>query len=112
LYDGDKLMASNVKLIKLTNRDEILAEVLAYDRDNLIIKNPVRIVVLGASKADPKTPNVGIAPWAEFSEDKDFAIDRCHVLCIMTPVADFLNQYNSIFGGIIAPASKLILPGQ
>jgi hypothetical protein len=104
-------MAGNVKLIKLTNRDEILAEVLHFDRDNLVMKNPVRIVVLGTSKVDPNTPNVGIAPWAEFSEDKDFMIDRAHVLCIMNPVSDFLNQYNSIFGGIIAPSSKLILPG-
>ena len=105
------MMAGNIKLIKLTNRDEILAEVLAYDKENLVIKNPIRVVVLGASKVDPKTPNVGLAPWAEFSEDKDFTIDRIHVLCVMNPVQDFLTQYNSIFGGIIAPSSKLILPG-
>lgn len=109
-------MAANVKLIKLTNRDEILAEVLVFDEISLVIKNPVRVVVLPPDpklQYNPKSAaNVGIAPWAEFSEDKDFTIDRAHVLCIMTPIADFLNQYNSIFGGIVAPSSKLILPGQ
>lgn len=109
------MMAANVKLIKLTNRDELLAEVLVFDRDNLVMKNPVRVVVLPPDpklQYDPKrAANVGIAPWAEFSDDKDFTIDRQHVLCIMNPISDFLQQYNSIFGGIIAPSSKLILPG-
>jgi len=34
-----------------------------------------------------------------------------HVLCIMTPIKEFINQYNSMFGGLVLPTSNLITPG-
>lgn len=102
-------MAMNVKLLKLANGEELIAEVLDNSGAVVLIKNPVRIVVM-PSKADPKTPSVGLAPWAEFSEDREIVLDKNHVLCIMNPITEFINQYNSIFGGIVLPSSKLLLP--
>lgn len=101
-------MALNVKYIKLLNGEELVAEVIKDDL-RTVIKNPIRLVIM-PSKADPKTPSVGLAPWAEFSEEKEITLDRSHILAIMTPIQEIVNQYNSIFGGIVAPPSKLILP--
>jgi hypothetical protein len=64
------------------------------------------------NKMDPKTPNIGFAPWADFSEDKTFTLDKSHVLAIMNPIKEFLNQYNNMFGGLVVPSSNLILPGK
>jgi hypothetical protein len=101
-------MAMNVKYIKLLNGEELIAEVVTEDLKTTI-KNPIRLVLM-PSKADPKNPQVGLAPWAEFSDDKEIVLDRSHILCIMTPIQEIVNQYNAIFGGILAPSSKLILP--
>ena len=101
-------MALNVKYIKLLNGEELVAEVLVNDLKT-VLKNPIRLVIV-PSKADPKTPSVGLAPWAEFSDDKEITIDKSHILAIMSPIQEIINQYNSIFGGIVAPSSKLILP--
>jgi hypothetical protein len=49
-------MATNVKIIKLVNGDELLAEITT-STDILKVKNPVRIVVM-PNKIDPKTPNI------------------------------------------------------
>jgi hypothetical protein len=106
-------MAMNVKLIRLLTGEELIAEMIAdNDDDNLVvIKNPLRIIVIPA-KSTPQNPTVGFAPWMEFSEDKTFELDKSHILCIMNPMREFLNQYNSAFGGIIAPTtSSIILPG-
>jgi hypothetical protein len=108
-------MAVNVKLLKLLTGEELLAEVLpsipgGNPRD-VTVKNPVRIVVI-PNQMDPKTPQVGFAPWAEFSDDKTITLDRSHVVAIMTPIKQFVNQYNTMFGGIINPNGPgLILPG-
>lgn len=102
-------MIMNIKIIKLINGDELLAEIVT-DTDILKIKNPVRIVVM-PNKMDPKTPNIGFAPWADFSEDKTFTLDKSHVLCIMSPIKEFVNQYNTMFGGLVVPTSNLIMPG-
>jgi hypothetical protein len=97
----------NIKIVKLINGEEIIAKVLPSSGLIVKIENPVRIVVM-PNKLDPKTPNVGLAPWAEFSDEKVFELDKSHVLCIMTPVKEFVNQYNSIFGGLVLPNSGLL----
>lgn len=102
-------MAMNVKLLKLANGEDLVTEVIDNSGGLVLIKNPLRIVMM-PSKADPKMPSVGLAPWAEFSEDKEIVLDKNHVLCIMNPITEFINQYNSIFGGIVLPSSKLLMP--
>jgi len=103
-------MAANVKILKLITGEELLGEILPGGPSVCEIKNPVRIVVM-SNKMDPKTPNVGFAPWAEFSDQKTFIIDKSHVLCIIEPIKEFVNQYNSMFGGLVLPTSNLIKPG-
>lgn len=104
-------MAANIKIIRLLTGEELLADLLpTITAKEVTIKNPVRIVVM-PNKIDPKTPNVGFAPWSEFSEDKTFTLDKSHILCIMAPIKEFINQYNTMFGGIVMPTGNLILPG-
>lgn len=106
-------MANNIKLIKILNGEEIIAEVLEDNKGsegNVKFKNPLRIVVV-PSRSDPKTPTVAFAPWSEFSDQKEFVLDRKHILMLTSPIQEFINQYNSVFGGIVAPSTKLILPG-
>lgn len=102
-------MATNLKILKLLSGDELLAEVIGDSASMITVKNPVRIVVM-PSKANPQTPTVGFAPWAEFSDEKEFIIHKAHIITTMKPVQEFINQYNSMFGGIVAPSSKLIIP--
>jgi hypothetical protein len=104
-------MADNVKLLKLITGEEVLAEVSdSIVSDKILIKNAVRVVVM-PNKLDPKTPNVGFAPWADFSDDKTVTLDKSHIIAIMSPIKEFVNQYNSMFGGLVVPTSNLILPG-
>jgi hypothetical protein len=100
----------SVQIVRLLTGEDLLGQVMPSSFDILKIQNPVRVVVM-PNKLDPKTPNVGFAPWAEFSEQKVFEIDKRHVLCIMEPIKEFTNQYNSMFGGIVVPSSSLIIPG-
>lgn len=95
------------KIIKLVSGDEVIAKILPSGDTVLKMENPVRIIVM-PNKIDPKTPNIGFAPWAEFTDQKTFTIDKSHVLCIMDPIKEFVNQYNSMFGGIVLPPSGII----
>lgn len=102
-------MAANVRILKLVTGEDILTEVIDTAMGQYNIKNPVRIVVM-PSKTNPQTPQVGLAPWGEFSDDKQFTIDRAHVIASMKPVTEFVNQYNGMFGGIVMPSSKILPP--
>lgn len=102
-------MALNVKLIRLLNGEELMAEVVSSNDSKVTIKDAIRVVVM--PQRDPKaSPSIGFAPWLEFSEDKQVELDKSHVLFMVTPIKEFINQYNSLFGGIVTPSTKLILP--
>lgn len=102
-----------IKLLKLTNGMDVLGEVGKYEdyEHLLVVKNPVSIIVM-PSRTDPKSPQVGFAPFNQFSDDKEVIIDSQHVLCILNPVAEFINQYNTMFGnGLVIPDKpSLIVP--
>jgi len=102
-------MALNIKIIKLITGEDIVAEVLSENDNEVIIKNPVRLLII-PNKAEPKFPTVGFGPFMEFSTVQEFTFKRDHVILMTTPVSDFVNQYNTIFGGIVVPNRNLIVP--
>lgn len=104
------MMAANIKILKLITGEELIAEILEDKKENIKFKNPLRVVLM-PSRTDPKNPAIGLAPWAEFCDEKSFTLDKKHVLLVSSPIQEFVNQYNSVYGGIVAPSSKLIIPG-
>jgi hypothetical protein len=82
---------------------------LSEEATTLTVKNAVRIVVI-PDKMDPKTPQVGLAPYLQFSDAKELTFNRNLVVTTATPLVDFVNQYNSLFGGIQLATSKIITP--
>ena len=101
-------MANNVKLIRFLG-EEVLAEVVSETETSLTLKNAVRIVVI-PDQANPKSPQVGLVPFVQFSDDKEYEINKTFVVCVATPLKEFVNQYNSVFGGIQLATSKIITP--
>lgn len=101
---------TNIKLVKLVTGEEVLTDLVIVNDDTIIMKNATRIVVM-PNKVDPQQPNVGLAPWAQFSDDKEITIDRSHVIAIMEPIKEFKTQYQAAFSGLAIPQSKLIIPG-
>jgi hypothetical protein len=103
-------MATNLKILKMISGEELLAEVVSESDTHIEVKNVVRIVIMPTA-SNPKTPTVGFAPWADFSDDKEFTIHKAHVIVTMKPIKEFSSQYSSMFSGIVTPSSKLIIPG-
>ena len=101
-------MATNLKLIRMLS-EEVIAEVLDETPTTLTVKNAVRIVVI-PDQLNPKNPQVGLAPFLQFSEQKELVLNKNLVITTATPLTDFVNQYNSLFGGIQLPTSKIIAP--
>lgn len=102
-------MATNVKLIKFLGGEEIIAEVLSDSGTALSVKNAVRVVVI-PDKTTPQTPQVGLAPYLQFSDSKELTFNKALIVTTAEPLTDFINQYNSLFGGIQLATSKIITP--
>lgn len=101
----------NLKIIRFLTGEEIIAELIEETNDILKIKNAVRIVVV-PSAVEQKNPSVGFAPFLQWTDDKDLTLNRSHVTVMSNPITEFVNQYNSMFGGLVVPNSKIITPGK
>ena len=98
----------NIKLVKILGGEDLIADVVE-NSGTIVIKNPVRVVVMPS--ASGQSPNVGFAPWAPFSKQTEFLLDRDHIISIMEPIDEFVQQYKMAVSPIVTPPqSKLILP--
>jgi hypothetical protein len=99
----------NLKILRLSTGEEIMGEVTSDSGTVVTIKNPIRIIVV-PSQSDPKNPSVAFAPFMQWSDDKELTLNKDHVITIVTPITEFVNQYNGMFGGIVVPQTKIITP--
>ena len=99
----------NLTIIRLSTGEEIMGEVLVRDDKIIQVKNPVRIIMV-PSKTDPQNPSVAFAPFMQWTEDKALTLNANHVIVTATPITEFVNQYNGMFGGLVVPSQKLITP--
>ena len=100
---------ANVKIIRFITGEEIIGKIVSDDEKEIEGENPFRIVVV-PSKTDPSNPTVGFAPYIQWTDEKVLTFNLEHVTTIVNPVAEFVNQYNGMFGGIVVPNSKIITP--
>ena len=83
-------MATNLKLIRMLG-EEVIAEVISETDTTITVKNAVRIVVI-PDQMNPKSPQVGLAPFLQFSDQKELVINKNLVITTATPLTDFVNQ--------------------
>jgi len=100
-----------IVILRLTTGEDVIAEELDTSDETITINNPVRVVVV-PSRADPNNPSIAFAPWNEFCESREVTLNFRNVLFMDKPIKEFVNQYNSMFSGIVtAQQPSLILPG-
>ena len=93
----------NVKIIKLSSGEEVVAEVRwvkgEHDAESkCVMKNPVRLMPV---KGPDGQPTLGMTPFSPFSKDKEFAIPNRFVMCEMAIEDELAEGYNEQFGTIL-----------
>ena len=88
----------DVKLIRITTGEEVVAEVLSETEDTITVQNG--LVVL------PTNNGVGFAAWATVisKDEPEITMNKQHVVYVVPVQEDVANKYNEMFG------SKLVMP--
>jgi len=83
----------------------ILAEVDCTKNDELVLKEPVQVIMQPTKEG----PMMAFAPFLEYCEEFNtgIKITMDNVLCITTPSRELENQYNKVFGSGIQIASVI-----
>ncbi len=91
-FKGDG--AVNVKIVKLTNGEELIGE---FDEKNFIITNPVVMIPLNEK-------SIGFNPWMPYAENKEFKLKEEQIQVVADPSKTIANEWNKAFGsGIVVP---------
>lgn len=105
------IQLSNVKLIRFAHGEEILAEVLEDGLMKVVFKKPIQVVLI-PNRSTPENPTIGFGPWGQFSSSDTFEVDKSHVLVIMSPIKEFVEQYVSVHSAVKIQPKGLILPNK
>ena len=96
----------SVQVLKLVSGEEILGDVLEQLDNTVTINNVVAIVLQRTQTGDM---GIGFMPFMPYVASKKLKIDQSKIILMTDVDEEVKNQYNSIFGGIVTPSSKLIL---
>jgi hypothetical protein len=98
---------ANIKIIKLLTGEELIGDIedkgLSYS-----VKNAV-LIALVPSRNNPQQPSIGLGPWLPYAENEPVMISKQSIVYEAKPVKEMINNYNSIFGGIITPPKTLLV---
>ena len=95
---------SEVKNIRISSGEDIVATITKRGDGFLEIENPIVAVPTTQGK-------VGFAPWAPFVDktDKAIKVSLSFVVFEAEPDNDIVNQYKSMYGGVLSPNKQNII---
>ena len=85
---------SEIKILRLVNGDDIIAEVEAKDVLYKISK-PARLMMF---LSDNGEMGMDLVPWVPYSDQQNFSINDCHVMISIEPSTELRNEYNKEYG--------------
>ena len=94
----------DVKLIRISTGEEIIAEVLSETDDSITVQNG--LVVL------PSAQGVGFAPWATVisKDEPEITMKKNFVVYIAAVQDDVAQKYNEMFGSkLVTPTPKKLI---
>jgi len=92
---------SEVKLLKFTTGEEVVATIVKETQDQMILKNGMTMVFNGqAMQAIPFSMNI--------DDGTEISINKAQLQFVTTPREDLLTQYQAQYSSIITPPKTLI----
>jgi len=95
-----------VKNIRLQTSEEIGTKV-NDEKDTILLKKPALILPAGQGR-------IGLVPYIPYGEipEDGLEIKKSHVVFIVDPANEFLNEYNSAFGsGLVVAGAGVGMQG-
>ncbi len=89
-----------MKLVRLTSQEEVIGEVTESE-NSITISNGFNLVSTEPGK-------MAFIPFMAYAKEKEFTIDKRHVLMICDPVDELAEQVRTMTSGIVVPDKKVI----
>jgi len=100
---------TSVKVLKLSNGEEIVSEVNPLLNGVLSLKNPIAIAYFPDQNTGEMKPT--LLPYAQHVEGDTIEIDSAHIVYKGNANAGLTEAYKRATSKIVAPPQGLVVPG-
>lgn len=95
---------AEIKIVKLVTGEELIGDFKKTEVD--ITLTNVGMIMLIPDQARNRA-QLAIVPYMQYSSQKTFHFNEVHVILVVEPVLEVLNQYNQIFGSGLVLAKHI-----
>ena len=104
---------TDVKLLRLTTGEDIVAEVTNQDyEDNAKTvttrKKPFVLIPMAQNPSASQESKLYFSPFIPFAENEEFDIKEEHIITVNEPKADIRDNYLNYIGAIVPVEKKII----
>jgi len=95
---------ANVKLLRMVSGEDVVCTVVKNTDDSVTIKDAIVAIPTGQGQ-------IGFAPWSPIisKEESEITISERFVIYQAEPDSSVVEQYNTMFGNVIAPKKQSII---
>jgi hypothetical protein len=95
---------ANVRLLRMVSGEDVVCTVIKNTEDTITIKDAIVAIPTGQGQ-------LGFAPWSPIisKEESEITISDRFVIYQAEPDSSVVEQYNTMFGNVIAPKKQSII---
>ena len=89
-----------MKLVRLSSGEEVICNV--EEQENQLV------ITDGYNMVSTEPGKIGFIPFMAYAKNKEFVIDKSHVMMVVDPIDELVDQVRSMTSGIVMPDTKVI----
>ena len=99
---------ADIKLLRLTTGEDIVAEVTFADDVSVSIKKPFVLIPMAQNPGSSSETKLYFSPFIPFAENEEMHVKEEHIITINDPKSEIKNNYLNYIGAIVPVEKKII----
>ena len=98
----------DVKLLRLTTGEDIVAEVTIADDVSVSIKKPFVLIPMAQNPGSSSETKLFFSPFIPFAENEEMIIKEENIIVVNEPKSEIRDNYLNYVGAIVPVEKKII----
>ena len=99
---------TDVKLLRLTTGEDVVAEVTFSDDVTTTIKKPFVLIPMAQNQSSGEETRLFFSPFIPFSENEEMIIKEENIITVNEPKSEIRDNYLQYIGAIVPVEKKII----
>ena len=99
---------TDVKLLRLTTGEDVVAEVTFSDDMTTTIKKPFVLIPMAQNQSSGEETRLFFSPFIPFAENEEMIIKEENIITVNEPKSEIRDNYLQYIGAIVPVEKKII----